>query len=557
MKALFTILFVAFILPPIHSQDTINVPADYSTIQAGIDAAVNGDIVLVAEDTYYENINFKGKAVTVASYFLFDLNEDHIENTIINGSQPSHPDSGSVVYFVSGEDTTSILCGFTITGGEGTYTAQYDDLTGGGILLDLSGGKICNNIIEYNSVSYNNFSHGGGIFAYLDSPSLIIENNIIRNNTTDANVGAIGGGISIWSNNYVRIVNNEIVDNSATCSDNAWGGGINCNGASNQFFITSNYIKGNECLTNNSGGGGGISVYNGTPVSMNNLIVENSTLRGGGVIIESGTNTSSPSSNAIQGRFLQNINGLNSTEINSKQTQSEPTFENNTIVNNIATQFGGGMFFGVGIPVLMNCILWDNTAISGSQISGTADVQYSDVEGGYIGTGNIDENPQFELGHPYYTLLSNSPCINTGNSNALYNDLEDPNNPGNPWWPAQGTLANDMGHCGGPNSLWQYWEWPVPVEDKTPTVVGFKLNQNYPNPFNPTTMIKYAIPERSFVELKVFDILGREVASLVNEEQDAGYYEFNFNAVKLSSGIYFYRIKADDFVQTKKMILIK
>jgi hypothetical protein len=85
----------------------------------------------------------------------------------------------------------------------------------------------------------------------------------------------------------------------------------------------------------------------------------------------------------------------------------------------------------------------------------------------------------------------------------------------------------------------------------------FKLFQNYPNPFNPSTIINYEIPEYSFVTLKVFDILGREIATLVNEEKAAGEYSLTFDASNLSSGIYFYRITAGNFSGVKKMLLIK
>jgi hypothetical protein len=85
----------------------------------------------------------------------------------------------------------------------------------------------------------------------------------------------------------------------------------------------------------------------------------------------------------------------------------------------------------------------------------------------------------------------------------------------------------------------------------------FALEQNYPNPFNPTTTISYQLPVASQVSLKVYDVLGREVMTLVNGRQDAGAYNFNFNASELSSGVYFYRLQSGNFVQTKKMMLVK
>ena len=89
--------------------------------------------------------------------------------------------------------------------------------------------------------------------------------------------------------------------------------------------------------------------------------------------------------------------------------------------------------------------------------------------------------------------------------------------------------------------------------------LSYKLSQNYPNPFNPTTKINYEIKDANFVSIKIYDLLGREIAELVNERQDAGRYIVNFDAAKymLSSGIYFYRIKAGDFVDTKRMVLVK
>ncbi len=86
---------------------------------------------------------------------------------------------------------------------------------------------------------------------------------------------------------------------------------------------------------------------------------------------------------------------------------------------------------------------------------------------------------------------------------------------------------------------------------------NFKLEQNYPNPFNPSTTINYSIPSSSFTQLKVYDVLGNEVSTLVNEEKIAGTYEVGFNAEKLTSGVYFYKLTAGSFISTKKMLLLK
>ena len=85
----------------------------------------------------------------------------------------------------------------------------------------------------------------------------------------------------------------------------------------------------------------------------------------------------------------------------------------------------------------------------------------------------------------------------------------------------------------------------------------FSLEQNFPNPFNPTTTISFDLPERSKVQLRIYNILGEEVKDLINEERNAGHYEYHWNASGLASGVYFYRLKAGNFVETKKLILLR
>jgi hypothetical protein len=85
----------------------------------------------------------------------------------------------------------------------------------------------------------------------------------------------------------------------------------------------------------------------------------------------------------------------------------------------------------------------------------------------------------------------------------------------------------------------------------------FSLAQNYPNPFNPSTTIRYALPNRAHVTLTVFSTLGQQVATLVNENQEAGYHDVRFDGSGLASGVYFYRIQAGDFVQTKRLLILR
>ncbi len=102
-----------------------------------------------------------------------------------------------------------------------------------------------------------------------------------------------------------------------------------------------------------------------------------------------------------------------------------------------------------------------------------------------------------------------------------------------------------------------YWQFVVPVETETNNHFTFNLSQNYPNPFNPETAIRFDIPEMSFVTIEVYDVLGNQIETLVNAEKPTGTYEVEFNATDLPSGVYFYQLKAGDFVETKKMILLR
>lgn len=114
------------------------------------------------------------------------------------------------------------------------------------------------------------------------------------------------------------------------------------------------------------------------------------------------------------------------------------------------------------------------------------------------------------------------------------------------------------GTDGKPLGALNWFGMTVDVNDNLSEIPeNFELHQNYPNPFNPTTKISYNLPANSFVTLKIYNVLGKEIAVLVNGEQQAGRYELNFNASNLTSGVYFYKIETESFTKTNKMLLMK
>ncbi|MBK6966116.1 MAG: hypothetical protein IPH20_19895 [Bacteroidales bacterium] len=254
------------------SPKTIHIPADFPHIQQGIVAADNMDTVLVDPGTYYENINYLGKKpLMVASRFIMDGDTNHIANTIINGSQPMDPDLGSVVSMISGEDTTSVLCGFTITGGTGTFLAAAGNgRAGGGLFITGSGAKLLNNYIENNIISNNEgWASGGGITAAgPDEPLewLVLQNNRIKNNQALSQIDAAEGGGFYGSYNLI-LKDNQISNNSADGYLGGNGGGVVIMGGTGPITID---VSENE-ITHNEGAttigttdynvfGGGISI---------------------------------------------------------------------------------------------------------------------------------------------------------------------------------------------------------------------------------------------------------------------------------------------------------
>ena len=472
MKRILILTFLAPILFGMNGNTAIiNIPADYPTIQQGIEASFDGDTVLVQPGTYVENVNFNGHNIALGSLFLTTGDTSYISQTIIDGNSV-----GRVVTFENAEDNFTIITGLTIRNGGNTYS-------GAGIFCVGSDPTVYKNIITGN----NSEQKGGGIFC--DSSDAIIIDNLITENNANAYAGSGGGGIYCSSSN-LTIVNNVIRGNSATGVFGGGGGGIDC-------------FECNSTITNN-------------------VIIDNVSTFGGGIYC----------------------------------SVSDPIISNNTIVKNLAQNRGGGIYCGYNAPSITNTILWTNSAQDFNEIfadtSSNMTISYSNVQDTlWPGMGNISVDPFFRdsAGGDFHLMSivcgdsANSPCIDAGDP-AILDSLLDCS------W-GLGGLRSDMGAYGGGDST------TVGIVNTLPLPGKFNLMQNYPNPFNAQTTIRFLLPQPQNVRLAVYDLLGRMVETLVQGVQPAGYHQVLWEAEDQPAGLYFYRIRAGEYTETRKMVLLK
>jgi predicted outer membrane repeat protein len=491
-----------------------HVPSEYATIQDAIDVSYQGDTVLVARGTYPENINFWGRRILVTSPYHSSGDTSDISRTIIDGGGETV--NQSVVSLINNEDSLSALSGFRITNG----WASGDH--GGGITLKNGSDPVIEDCWIIDNTATH--SHHAGIGIYCSASSPAISNCLINNNssTGNGNYDHYGGGVYLVSESSPVFHDCTFDSNKIAIGiyHRNYGGSVYCSNSAPEFM---------KCtfLNNTADIGGALDITNGSHVRMTNSLIHSNTSRdqGGGIY--------------VNGSQLQLINS---------------TFYGNYTAGN-----GGAIHQNNADISLMNCILWADSASGTDEIHVTGDsavISYSDIAGGWPGTGNLNQDPSFEE-HTNFILADGSVCIDAGNPDPAFNDPEDPLRPGFALFPAKGSMRNDMGTYGGPGVS----DWVVTAigdnifAQHVPS--GYYLSQNYPNPFNPSTRIKYAIPEQEHVRIEIYNTLGQKIRTLLNKALPAGYYTMDLNGQYLPSGIYFYRIEAGKFQQVRKMMLIK
>jgi hypothetical protein len=392
MKTLLLICFGCLIATIMQAQ-IIHVPADYPTIQQGIYAATNGDTVLVSDGTYYEQINFLGKKpLIVASEFIIDGDTNHIANTIIDGSQITNLDSASVVYFISGEDTTSVLAGITVQQGKGTISGTGLAFRGGGgVFIAQSGAKIIYSHVTQNHLNDTLLGNaqivtGAGIHTIWEESDnwVVIDHNVIDHNScysSGEEAGSVGADIACNSRvTYNTIAYNEAIAveychslaaGFACWTDPSWNDTVtayiqhnfiknNLVSATNSYAVgaggiiwritgifTDNLVENNEAeITNHiDGGGAGIYIWRsleGTAIH-DNIFRENQTNKfGAALFIESHANDPNSKMVLVENNYFQNnhanIGGALSILNNVVMLQ------NNVFAGNEADDRGGAVY---------------------------------------------------------------------------------------------------------------------------------------------------------------------------------------------------------------------
>ncbi|MGD8781542.1 MAG: choice-of-anchor Q domain-containing protein [Ignavibacteria bacterium] len=583
MVARLLLVFMFFISSTIFSQSTIYVNANtgdddsgvgssgspFKTFHKAYTVASSNDIIDLTGTFDWTDADEAGDA-SISGYTIainLTIQGQGADQTIVQAASTSNSADRRV--FTMSSAVTVTFSDISIRNGktEGSGESDY----GGGI--KVNGGA---NVTFTNCYIYDNVSNvrGGAIEA--DQSTLTITNSTISGNS-----GYHGGGIYA-SSNTTDIENSTIYNNTADNSVSTYGGGINLTGGT--ATIMNCTICDNSSGASN--GGGGLEV-DGNSLTIQNTIIANNTANAsdqdvenyGGTITDNGYNIVEVSSGQTW-NATGDISGSQADLFGTGVSSTPSLAENNTTNGTPTLKTISG---SVAIDAGSSSNGAPTTDQRGASRNGTTDIgayEYWDDAGSLpveltTFTALISDN-SVELNWNTATEVNNygfqverktikDKSENTWEKIGFVNGHGNSNSPKDYSFIDNLTLLNL-------NQTFQYrlkqidfdgsYEYSNTIEislmKSLPNEVV--LNQNYPNPFNPATVISYVIPSRveeSNIRLTIYDMLGNEIATLVNKKQSAGSYSYNFDGADLASGTYIYKLVTDNFTEVKKMILLK
>jgi hypothetical protein len=549
----------------------------FQTLRHADSVAVSGDVLWVAAGTYTPAVSDPNASFTlksgVAIYGGFAGTETALNQrdwqtnvTTLSGGGTSH----TVVYALFA-DATAVLDGFVISGGSSTSD-------GAGINLLLSSPRLTNLTITGNHTSAN----GGGLCNNTGNPT-------ITNCSFIGNTANYGGGVYNYSGGVPVISDCIFRSNTAT----SFGGG---------FYNTDNTIAPHDILFDSNHatlGGGGLfetATSTSTTSMFINLTLYGNTSKYGGAIFVSGL-TSSTIVNSIMWNDTATTNG---SEIYSTASSGSSTISYSLVEGGVSGSgvTGSGAYTDGGHNLDLDPLFTDSsshnftlTASSPAIDSGnnTVSTATTDLAGNTrISDGAVDIGAYEYQGAPLAVQMTSLTAKATlGGVELRWITVTEVNNFGfsverqdrsNSQWsdiafvPGAGTSSSPRTYTfidaevtpgdysyrikqtdkNGSSTYSSSLEVNVGLAPKE-----FSLSQNYPNPFNPSTTIQYQLPQSSHVTLTVYNVLGQPIDQLVNDDENAGNYRIQWNASNFSSGVYFYRLQAGNFVDVKKLILLK
>lgn len=492
-------------------------------------------------------------------------------------------------YYVSNSGSNSNN-GLTISSAFETLQHAADIVSAGDSVLVVSGNYVGFDIRTSGSVSQPIVFKAMSNDIIIDTRNPVTTDGINIENADYIEIHGFNvinqprAGIRVVVSDFVKVINN-------VCTNNEYWGIFT--GFADDILIEGNYCSYSQqqhgiyysnsgdrptIINNHSFNNNGCGIHMNGDLSMGDDGIISNAIVAGNIIHDNGVGGGSAiNMDCVQDSKIYNnlIYNNHATGIAMYQIDGAEGSKNNKIFNNTIIHPSDGRWAILVVNASTGCTIYNNILINKHSFRGSICLD-EDSKSGFVSDYNLvvnrlsddDGNSNMSLtswqamGYDTHSQIvqdENIIFVNPANSDYHLLESSQPTNIGTSL--VSSVVNVDLDGITRPQGsgydIGAYeFASPTSVEEEY-IVDNFKLYQNYPNPFNPSTSIHYAIGDRQFVTLKVFDVLGNQVATLVNEEKPSGSYEQQFDASNLASGVYIYQLKAGVYLETNKMILIK